>query len=179
MNERVMKGTGILQAMLTLDFLSVATLLATIWAVDNPDPSSSDPVARHIAWGLGATMINLVARCVAIFYMLASGRSVKDLVAEFDLDPTLIRRSKGIKRGVETLATVALVPVMWAAMNGGAVGESAEARGDHVWWAWTAVVFAILCLLVDVRAGMKNYRLLREVDALSHAAEEKAATETN
>jgi len=169
MKARVMKGTGILQALITLDLISVAGLLATVWAVGTPG-EATDPLARHVAWGLAATMINLVARCVAIFYMLASGRAIKDLVAEYGLDVELVKRSKRIKRGVETLATLALIPVMGAAMNGGAITDAGEGLNSHLRWAWTAVAFAVLCLLLDVRAGLKNYRLLREVDALSACA---------
>ena len=157
-----MKGTGILQAMLTMDAVALAALVAAAWVVAHPDPLARDPAARHVAWGLGAALLNLVARCVAIFYMLASGRAVKDLVAQHGLDPSYVVRAKRIKRGVETLATLALVPVMTAAINGGAVkgGET----GSHAFWSWAAIASAALCLAVDARAGLRNYALLREVD---------------
>ena len=167
MNDRPLKGTGILQAMITMDAIAVASLLAAVWAVTRPDEAAADPTARHAAWGLGAALLNLVARCTAIFYMLASGRAVKDLVAEHRLDPALIQRAKPLARGVETLATLALIPVMGAAMNGGAVGPAGEGVGAHAAWAWSAVAAAALCLAVDVRAGIRNYALLREVDALA------------
>jgi hypothetical protein len=161
--DRVLKGTGILQAMLTMDVVALASLLAAAWIVAHPDPLARDPAAKHVAWGLGAALMNLVARCVAIFYMLASGRAVKDLVAQHGLDPAYVVRAKKIKRGVETLATLALIPVMVAAINGGAVkgGETAS----HAWWSWASIAFAALCLAVDARAGLRNYALLREVDA--------------
>ncbi len=99
--------------------------------------------------------------------MLASGRAVKDVVAERGLDPAFVKRSKGIKRGVETAATLALVPVMWAAVNGGAVKAGGEGAGAHAAWSWAAVAAAALCLAVDVRAGLRNHALLREVDKLA------------
>jgi hypothetical protein len=163
MKDRALKGTGILQAMLTMDVVALASLLAAAWIVAHPDPLARDPAAKHVAWGLGAALLNLVARCVAIFYMLASGRAVKDVVAEHGLDASFVTRAKKIKRGVETLATLALIPVMVAAINGGAIkgGDS----GSHAWWSWASIAFAALCLAVDARAGLKNYALLREVDA--------------
>jgi hypothetical protein len=162
-NDRPLKGTGILQAMLTMDAVALASLLAAAWAVASPDAAARDPAARHVAWGLAATLLNLVARCTAIFYMLASGRAVKDLVAERGLDASFVARSKRIKRGVETVATLALVPVMVAAVGGGSAGAGS---GSHAAWSWAAVAAAALCLAVDVRAGLRNYALLREVDAL-------------
>lgn len=162
MNDRALKGTGILQAMLTMDVVALASLLAAVWAAANTDPAAADPVARHAAWGLAAALLNLVARCIAIFYMLASGRALKDLVAEAGLDPSFVARSKGIKRTVETLATLALIPVMVAAVKGGA---AAGGPASHSRWAWAAVTAAALCLAADVRAGLKNYALLREADA--------------
>ncbi len=152
----MLKGTGILQAHLTMDVVALASLLLAA--------SATEPPARHVAWGLGAALMNLVARCIAIFYMLASGRAVKDLVAEHGLDAAFIARSKRIKRTVETLATLALVPVMVVAIGGGAVrpGEA----GAHAAWSWIAVVAAAACLGVDVRAGIRNHALLREVDDL-------------
>jgi len=167
LTDRPLKGTGILQAMITMDAVALAALLAAVWAAAHPTVEAADPGARHAAWGLGAALLNLVARCTSIFYMLASGRAVKDLVAEHGLDPGFVARAKRIKRGVETLATLALVPVMAAAMNGGAVGPMGEGATGHSWWSWSAVAAAALCLAVDVRAGLKNYALLREVDALS------------
>ena len=165
MKDRVLKGSGILQAMITMDVVALASLLAAAWIVAYPDPLARDPAAKHVAWGLAAALLNLVARCVAIFYMLASGRAVKDLVADHGLDPAYALRAKKIKRGVETLATLALIPVMTAAINGGAVRSGGEAVASHAWWAWASIAAAALCLAVDVRAGMKNYALLREVDA--------------
>ena len=165
MKDRVLKGTGILQAMLTMDAVALASLLAAAWIVAHPDPLARDPAAKHVAWGLGAALLNLVARCVAIFYMLASGRAVKDLVAAHGLDPAYVVRAKKIKRGVETLATLALVPVMFAAINGGAVRPDGSGAGAHAWWSWASIAAAAICLAVDVRAGLKNYALLREVDA--------------
>jgi hypothetical protein len=166
-NDRPLKGTGILQAMITMDAVALAALLAAVWAAAHPEPAAADPGARHAAWGIGAALLNLVARCTAIFYMLASGRAVKDLIAEHGLDPALATRSKRIKRGVETLATLALVPAMVAAINGGAVGPLDAGVAAHAWWSWSAVAAAALCLAVDLRAGLRNYALLREVDALS------------
>jgi len=167
LNDRPLKGTGILQAMITMDAVALAALLAAVWAAARPDAAAADPAARHAAWGLGAALLNLVARCTAIFYMLASGRAVKDLVAERGLDPALIARAKPLARGVETLATLALVPVMVAAVNGGAVGPAGAGSAAHAGWAWAAVAAAALCLAVDLRAGLRNYALLREVDALA------------
>jgi hypothetical protein len=164
-NDRPLKGTGILQAMITMDAVALASLLAAAWAAGQSDPAARDPAARHVAWGLGAALLNLVARCTAIFYMLASGRAVKDLVADHGLDPGYVVRSKRIKRGVETIATLALVPVMVAAVNGGAVRPDGSGAGPHALWAWSAIAAAALCLAVDVRAGLRNYALLREVDA--------------
>jgi hypothetical protein len=163
MNDRALKGTGILQAMITMDVVALASLVAAAWVIAHPDPLARDPSAKHVAWGLGAALLNLVARCVAIFYMLASGRAVKDLVAEHGLDPSYALRAKKIKRGVETLATLALIPVMVAAIGGGAV--TGGDTGSHAFWAWAAIAAAALCLAVDLRAGMRNYALLREVDA--------------
>lgn len=165
----MLKGTGILQAMLTMDAVALASLLAVVWAAAHPDAASKDPLARHAAWGLAAALLNLVARCIAIFYMLASGRALKDLVAEAGLDPSYVVRSKGIKRTVETLATLALVPVMVAAVKGGAA-DVAGAAGAHSAWSWAAVAAAALCLAVDVRAGLRNHALLREADAAVRGA---------
>lgn len=162
MNDRMLKGTGILQALLTMDVISVVTLLLVVWALGHAPAGSDDPLPRHIAWGLAATFLNLVARCIAIFYMLASGRALKDLVAEEGLDPSFVLRSKKLKRPVETMATLAIIPVMGAAMSGG--GSAGSASGNHAVWAWTAVAAAVACLLVDVRAGIRNYALLREAD---------------
>ncbi len=170
MNDRPLKGAGILQAMITMDAVALASLLAATWAVADPAAWPQEPGARHAAWGLGAALLNLVARCVAIFYLLASGRAVKDLVAEHGLDATFVARSKRIKRGVETVATLALVPVMVAAIGGGAVSAAGAGAGSHAAWSWAAVASAALCLAVDVRAGIRNYALLREVDALVRSA---------
>ena len=156
MRDRALKGTGILQALLTMDVVALASLLLAAWTVE--------PEARHAAWGLGAALMNLVARCIAIFYMLASGRAVKDLVAEHRLDPGFIVRSRRIKRMVETLATLALVPVMVAAIGGGSVRPGEP--GAHAGWAWASVLAALACLAVDIRAGIRNHALLREVDDL-------------
>jgi len=157
------KGSGILQALLTMDVVSVVSLLAVVWALDNPGGAGQDPMARHIAWGLGAALMNLIARCIAIFYFLAGGRALKDLVAEEGLDPSFVLRSKRLKRPVETVATLALIPVMVAAIGGGGI-HATEDAGHHAFWAWSSVVMAVSCLAVDARNGVRHHRLLREAD---------------
>jgi hypothetical protein len=156
--------------MITMDAVALASLLAAAWAAANPEPEALDPAARHAAWGLASALLNLVARCIAIFYMLASGRALKDLVAEAGLDASFVARSKGAKRSVETLATLALVPVMVAAVNGGAAGPGGGGAASHAAWSWAAVAAAALCLAVDVRAGIRNHALLREADAAVRGA---------
>jgi hypothetical protein len=71
-------------------------------------------------------------------------------------------RAKKLKRPVETLATLAIIPVMGAAMSGGSAAGSAS--GSHGTWAWWAVAAAVICLVVDARSGIAHYRLLREAD---------------
>ena len=171
MRDRLLKGTGILQAMITMDVMALATISLAAWAGSHRVEGELDSNARHVAWGLGTALLNLVARCIAIFYMLASGRAVKDLVAECGLDPAFVVRSKKIKRGVETMATLALVPLMVAAIGGGKVHVGGD-LGPHSAWAWAAVAMAFLCLVLDVRAGIRNLRLLREVDDLVRALPE-------
>ena len=161
----MLKGTGILQALLTMDAVALASLLLAAWAVHHPAEGTRDAMARHVAWGLAAALMNLVARCIAIFYMLASGRALKDLVAERGLDPSFVARSKRVKRMVETLATLAIIPVMVAAIGGGGV-RSGEA-GAHAAWSWIAVFFALACFATDIRAGIRNHALLREADEIA------------
>jgi len=149
-----------------MDVVALVSLLAAAWAASRPDRAAADPFARHVAWGLGAALMNLVARCIAIFYMLASGRAVKDLVAERGVDPAFVAEQKRIKRGVETMATVAILPVMVAAIGGGSVEPGAGA-GGHAIWAWTAAAFAAACLAVDLRSALRNHGILRRVDDLA------------
>jgi len=152
-----------------MDVVALAALVLAAWAAARPDAGEPEPLARHVAWGLGAALMNLVARCIAIFYMLASGRAVKDLVAEHGLDPSYAVRAKKLKRGVETLATVALIPVMTAAIIGGAIKPDGSGAGPHAWWSWASIAAAALCLAVDGRVGLRNYALLREVDGITRS----------
>jgi hypothetical protein len=159
-----MKGSGILQALLTMDAVALAAMLAAAWAAGRPPEGATDALPRHLAWGLGAVLLGFVARCVAIFYMLAAGRALKDLVADEGLDPSFVARQKRLKRPVETLATLALVPALGAAFSGGGAA-TAGAGASHGAWAWAAVGAAAACLLADAWAGPRNHRLLRDADA--------------
>ncbi len=65
------------------------------------------------------------------------------------------------------MATLAIIPVMVSAIGGGVAQATHSDIAPHAAWSWAAVAAAALCLAVDIRAGMKNYALLREVDALA------------
>jgi hypothetical protein len=158
-----MKGAGILQALLTMDLVAVAGAIAAAWAATHAPGGEGDALPRHTAWGLGAVLFGFVARCIAIFYMLAAGRALKDLVADEGLDASFVARQKRLKRPVETLATLALVPALGAAFSGGAA-RGPGGPGSHEAWAWWAVGTAAACLVVDAWAGTKNHRLLREAE---------------
>ena len=75
-------------------------------------------LSRHITIGIFSTMITLLAHSMMMFYLIGKGKAVKDAMAEGQLTGDYYRRIALARKPVFSIATLAMVVTMVAAILG-------------------------------------------------------------
>jgi len=138
-------------ALLTLTGLSLVGLAASFVIAITGDASAD--IARHVLVGVFATMLNLLAHSLMMFYLIGKGKAVREAVAEGGLDRDYVRRVSALRAPVFARATIAMAVTMTAAI----IGASVDVR---VLPPWPHAVIAGLAIASNVAALASEYAAL-------------------
>ena len=162
------------RALLMLGWIATAGLLATAAVGYTVDGSHNFDL--HLLTGLGAALLLLFSHCWIMFYLIGTGKAVKEAVAEHGLDAELVERTKELKNACYGALMLAMTLAMAAFIVGGGVAT-------RVIPAWVHQALFFLALLVQLRALLKehdalrrNRLLLAEVDGKVRQAQTAART---
>ncbi|MDX1503470.1 MAG: hypothetical protein R3325_14005 [Thermoanaerobaculia bacterium] len=157
------------RALLLLGWLATAGLVATAavgYLVDG-----SRYFDLHLLTGLGAALLLLFSHCWIMFFLIGTGKAIREAVAEHALDPELVERTKELKNACYPALMLAMGLAMTAFIVGGGVAT-------QVIPAWVHQALFFLALLAQVRALLKehgalgrNAELMAEVDRRLAAAD--------
>lgn len=153
-------------ALLTLIGLSIAGIAGSGWLAVTAPPAET---ASHVLLGVFATMLNLLAHSLMMFYLLGKGKAVREAVTEGGLDGDYVRRIARLRGPVFSRATLAMAMTMVTAIVGASVDVRVLPSWPHALLAVLALVTNLLALGSEVAAIAGSARVVDEVNSrLAH-----------
>jgi len=127
-------------------------------------------LSRHVLLGLASALLLLFAHCWIMFYLIGTGRAIKDAVNEHALDPALYEATKGYKNRSYPMLMLALGLAMATFILGGGV-----ATGSIPSWIHHALFYATLlaqgrALQLEGRVLVEHERLMGDINRRLAAA---------
>jgi hypothetical protein len=149
------------QALLTAVLLGVGGLVATVvFGLSGTD------VARHISFGIFATLITLLAHSMMMFYLIGKGKAVKDAMAEHSLTGDYFRRIALARKPVFSIGTLAMAITMVTAILGASVDTGVLPPIVHGMIGYAAVASNLAALKIEIDALSTSSRIVDEVNRL-------------
>jgi len=149
-------------ALLTLTGLSILGLAASFeMALAG---STSVDVSGHVLIGVFATMLNLLAHSMMMFYLIGKGKAVREAVTEGGLDGDYVRQVSALRAPVFGRATIAMALTMTAAIIGASVDVRVLPPWPHAIIAGLAIASNLAALVSEVVALAGSARVVDDVN---------------
>lgn len=148
-------------ALLTLTGLSILGIGASfVLAFQAPATQ-----ATHVLVGVFATMLNLLAHSMMMFYLIGKGRAVKDAMAEGGIEGDYYRRVSRLRAPVFGRATVAMALTMVTGIIGASVDVRVLPAWPHALLAAVAFAYQLYAFATEINALSGSARIVDEVNA--------------
>jgi hypothetical protein len=148
-------------ALVTLTALSVGGLAAAfVIAMGDGRGATS----LHVLFGVFATMLNLLAHSLMIFYLIGKGKAVREAVAEGALAGDYVQRISRLRAPVMSRATLAMALTMTAAILGASVDVRVMPSWPHALLAGAALAAQFHAFATELRALAGSARVVDEVN---------------
>lgn len=149
------------QALLTAVVLGLGGLVTTVvFGLRGTD------IARHISFGIFATLITLLAHSMMMFYLIGKGKAVKDAMAEHSLTGDYFRRIALARKPVFSIGTLAMAITMITAILGASVDTGVLPPIVHGMIGYAAVLSNVAALKIEIDALTASSRIVDEVNRL-------------
>ena len=149
------------QALLSALFLGVLGLVAAaVFGLQGGD------ISRHITFGFFSAMVTMLAHSMMMFYLIGKGKAVKDAMAEYRVTGDFYRRIAAARKPVFSMATLAMVVTMTAAIMGASVDTGVLPPMVHAMIAYGAIAANVYAVKVEIDALSESSRI---VDQVNHA----------
>lgn len=126
-------------------------------------------IGTHLTLGLASSLLLLFSHCWIMFYLIGTGKAIKEAVAEHDLEAEIVEATKDYKnRSYPSLMLAMLLTMALFVLGGGVYTGFVP--------AWIHQVLFYLALVVQLRALSIERRVLRENDALMASLDRRLAT---
>jgi 4-hydroxybenzoate polyprenyltransferase len=140
------------------------------YLVGSPTDLHSHYMTRHILIALASSMLLLFSHCWIMFYLIGTGKAIKDAVREHGLDPAFAEETKRFKNASYPWLMLAMGLVMATFILGGGVHKGSIPSWVHHVLFYVALLAQIYALRIEQRVLTDNERLMAEVDRRLAAA---------
>jgi hypothetical protein len=151
-------------ALVTAALLSFGGLAASV--LFGLTASSPSELLRHTTTAIFATMLTLLTHSMMMFYFIGKGKAVREAVAEGNLSREFVADISRARKPVFSLATLAMLLTMAAAIVGGGVDMNTVRPAVHSVLAWSALVANAVAIRAELLALAASARVVAEVDRL-------------
>ena len=155
------------QALLTAVGVGVVGLVTTaVFGLMGAD------LSRHISFGIFSSMIMLLAHSMMMFYLIGKGKAVKDALKEgghAEDGPeyrTYVRRISTARRPVFSIAPLAMLVTMAAAILGAAVDTGSLPPIVHGLLAYGGIACNLAAIKTEIGALTESSRVVDDVNRL-------------
>jgi 4-hydroxybenzoate polyprenyltransferase len=126
--------------------------------------SSVSSLTPHLLLGLVASLLLLFSHCWVMFYLIGTGKAIKDAVAEHQLENELAERTKGFKSRTYPWLMLAMgLAIATFVLGGGYVAGAVPSWMHHVLFYVTLGVQA-WTLVLEGQVLLQNERLMNDIN---------------
>ena len=152
----------IVGAMATLGLLATAVLG---YGLEGPTGRQVGPeMSRHVLVALASSLLLLFSHCWIMFYLIGTGKAIKEAVAEHSLEPALIEETKRFKnRSYPSLMLAMALAMATFILGGGAATNSLPAWIHHGLF-WATLLVQGRALLIEKEVLEQNEKLMADID---------------
>jgi hypothetical protein len=147
---------------------TIGLLVAAIFGYGLHGPIGPE-MQRHVLVALASCLLLLFSHCWIMFYLIGTGKAIKDAVKEFNLEPRLIEETKRFKNVSYPWLMLAMGTAMATFILGGGAATGSLP-------AWVHHVLFFVTLACQGRALQLERRVLVENEALMADVDRRLAT---
>lgn len=123
------------------------------------------PFIVHVGVALLASLLLLFSHCWIMFYLIGTGKAIKEAVAEHDMDQNLIEETKVYKNRSYPWMMLAMGFAMATFILGGGVYTGAIPDWVHHALFWITLVVQVRTLWIELEVLTANERLMGGINA--------------
>lgn len=162
------------RALLIVGFMATLGVIASaVLGFLLSSPTDAD-MPRHVLVGLASSLLLLFSHCWIMFYLIGTGKAIKEAVKEHGLEPAateaIIEDTKRFKNLSYPSMMLAMGLVMATFILGGGVATGAVPSWVHHALFYAAVLVQAYSLRIEWRVLGENERLMAAVDRRLAAA---------
>ncbi len=157
------------RALLVVGFLATLGFVAT-GVLGYRLGGDAESFQMHLLLGLLSSLLLLFSHCWIMFYLIGTGKAIKDAVAENGLEAEIVNRTKRFKALTSGWSMLAMLLAMAVFILGGGVYTGAVPRWVHHWLFYLALMVQSWTLVRQTRVLAANDRLMAEINQRLGAA---------
>jgi hypothetical protein len=148
----------IVGAMATLGLIASAVLG---YGLDGPVGSE---MSRHVLVSLASSLLLLFSHCWIMFYLIGTGKAIKEAVAEHALEPALIEETKRFKNRSYPSLMLAMGLAMATFILGGGAATNSLPVWVHHGLFWATLLVQGRTLWIEKEVLEQNEKLMADID---------------
>jgi hypothetical protein len=153
------------RALLIVGALATIGLLATaVVGYALPEPVATKDLSTHLLLGVLASLLLLFSHCWILFYLIGTGKALKQAVAEHGLEPEIVEQTRRFKTRSNPWLMLAILLAMATFVLGGGVATKAVASWVHHALFVATLAAQVWALWVEFEVLTANEKLMRSVD---------------
>ena len=133
-------------------------------------PRIDEGMRLHILLALASSLLLLFSHCWIMFYLIGTGRAIKDAVRTGGLPPELYERTKDFKNRSYPSLMLAVGLAMATFILGGGVYTGAVPLWVHHGLFWLTLAAQLRALVLEGRVLVANDRLMADINRRLGAA---------
>lgn len=121
-------------------------------------------MSRHLLVALASSLLLLFSHCWIMFYLIGTGKAIKDSVAEHSLEPALIEETKRFKNESYPSLMLAMALAMATFILGGGAATNSLPSWIHHGLFWATLVVQGRTLWIEKNVLEQNEKLMADID---------------
>lgn len=151
------------RALLIVGWVATAGLVAT-GVMGYMLSAEATGIGTHLALALASSLLLLFSHCWIMFYLIGTGKAIREAVTEHDLELGLIERTKEFKNRSYGWLMLAMGVTMVLFILGGGVYTRVIPAWIHQTLFYLALVTQVKTLLLERSVLVENDALMASID---------------
>lgn len=148
----------IIGALATLGLVAAAVLGYLLTSPVDPE------MPRHVLVSLASALLMLFSHCWILFYLIGTGKAIKEAVKEYGLDASVVEQTKTFKTRSNPMLMLAMLLVIATFVVGGGVATGSVPSWVHHALFWATLIVQVRALWIEKIVLDANEKLMADLD---------------